>query len=408
LLALTTFGLSFGRNTLGPLQEALRLSLSLSDDEIALLQGTALALPMGLASIPFGYLADRGSRARLLMLSAAANLLGTLITAVAPNFFVLFCGRCLVGLAIAGMGPAALSFISDLFSPAQRGRATMGMLVGSVAGSSAVFALGGFLIARTGGPDGWRSVMLWLAGPLVLALCLSLLLREPPRGSTNGTERSGRAALSELWRHRSVITPLLVGFVVVNIGDVAALVWAAPTFSRAFAVAPADIGSLMAALLLAAGLLGPVAGGLLSDLCQRFGGPPRTMALLMACAIVSIPAGVFAMAPNVGASFILLFVFMTLGYAISTITITLSIIVIPNELRGVCTALFNMAGGVLGIAAAPLAVSLLSRIMGGPEMIGHALAVTGVATAVMGTIAFALGRLALVKTSPARMSEGHR
>lgn len=402
LLAITTGALSFGRSALGPLQETVRVALALSDDQIALLQGAALALPIGLASIPAGYWTDRYSRARLLLVCAAMNVLGTVLTAVAPGFITLFCARCLVGLAIAGMGPAALSLISDLFASTQRGRAMMVMLVGSIGGMSAAFGVGGYLLKiLERSPDSWRSAMLWLACPLAVALLLTAMLREPARAGRTGQQPLARGTLAELWRYRAVIAPLLVGFVVVSIGDVAALVWAAPTLSRTFGLSADHIGAVMAALLLVSGLLGPIAGGMLSDVSQRLAGPQRTMRLLAALAALSIPASFFAVMPTVMSSAALLLVFMTAGYAISTMTSTLAIIVIPNELRGVCIALFNMGGGIVGIAVAPLLVSLLSRAIGGPQMIGQALAIVGTTTALIGAVAFGLGRLSMPRRAAA-------
>lgn len=390
---MTTSIVNFGRSSIGPLQEAMRVGLALSDDQMALVQGAALALPLSLASIPCGYSADRYSRVRLLLWSVVASLVGALLTALASSFVALFLARCFVGLAIAGMGPAMVSLISDYVPPQQRGRATMIMLIGALAGMATAFSVGGQLLTSYAAEsESWRRAAFWLVVPHFVGLAVVLLMREPARMSRAEVNPSVRTTLVGLWRCRWTIAPLLVGFVVVSIGDVAAVVWAAPTFMRTFGLSADRIGALMGTLVFVSGLGGPVAGGMLSDLSLRSGGIPRVLSLLTALAVVSIPASLFPLMPNADLSAVLLLVFMAAGYSISTVTTTLSMIVIPNELRGVCTALFNVAGGVLGIAAAPVAVSLISRALGGPAMIGSALALVSGGTAALGALAFALGR----------------
>jgi MFS family permease len=372
LLALAVAAGTYGRAAVGPLQETLQMSLGLSDNQIALLQGAALALPSGMAAIPLGILVDRFLRVRLLLIFTAAAIAGSFLTALASGFAVLFAARCLIGLALAGTGPAALSLVADLYPPAQRGRAAMALTVIAVAGTSAAFAFGGALLAAyASDPDAWRRAMLWSTVPLVPVLFMMLALREPLRIGREIDKYSVRKAGGELWRYRAVIAPLIVGFVMVGVGDVAALVWAAPTLSRSFNLSPAYVGGIMAMVLMVSGVVGPITGGLVADLCQRSAGPRRTMTVLGALAFLSI---------------------MTVGNAISVMTTTLALVVVPNELRGLCIGLFTASGAILGVALAPLTVSLLSGAIGGPTMIGHALAVVGATTAALGTATFAFGR----------------
>jgi MFS family permease len=392
LLTIAALASNYARTALSPLQEAVRLSLTLSDNQMALLQGAAMALPLAAGAIPLGLIIDRYSRVRLLTIFGALNIVGCLLTASAANFFVLFLARCLNGIAIAAIGPAVLSLVADLYVPAKRGRAAMLTTIGGVGGIATAFALGGALVAMFGtGPNGWRWAMAVLTAPLAIVAVMMLALREPSRTGQAVKNPSLRQVCSELWRYRTTIAPLVAGWIMVGIGDVAALVWAAPTLSRSFGLPPDRIGTVMAAALLLSGVLGPVAGGVLADVSQRFGGPRRTIASLSGLALLGIPASLFAVAPGVASASILLFTFMTIGNAISVMTLTLSIVVVPNELRGLCIALFSAVGGVFGIALAPLTVSLLSNAIGGPAMIGTALAVVAATTAVLGAVAFAVG-----------------
>src|SRR5580698_3904175 len=72
----------FCRMTLSSLQEPLRVGMNLSDNQVALVQGAAMALPAVVGAVPIGLLVDRINRVRLLTLFALLNLVGTVSTAL--------------------------------------------------------------------------------------------------------------------------------------------------------------------------------------------------------------------------------------------------------------------------------------------------------------------------------------
>lgn len=393
LLSSAVWATTFAATALGPLQEAARVALGLSDTHMALLQGPARAIPLVLCGVPLGLLVDRYDRMRLLILCGMLTVAAHIWTALAMSFAALFAARWLVGLAGAATLTAAISLIADLYAPARRGRALMVMGIFQVAGASAAFGLGGPLLNLVGqGPQSWRSAMMWLTSPLLLDVLLLLLTREPARAGVRIAEPSLREALGELWRFRQVITPLLGGVVIVDVAFGAAYIWAAPVFSRGFDVSPAHIGEIMSAVLLGGGLLGPICSGVLADYGQRTGGPRQTISILTALALLSAPAGLFAVAPKVSAAIGALAILLTLLPAISLMVTTVLTVVIPNELRGLGTAVLNAASVSFAYAAAPVAVSVLSGAMGGPAMIGKSVALLCVTTSAAGAAAFAFGR----------------
>src|SRR5579862_8335112 len=67
LLAIAAWTATYSRLILGPLQEAMRQSMSISDNRMAILQGSAIAIPMAVGAIPVGLLADRISRKGILL-----------------------------------------------------------------------------------------------------------------------------------------------------------------------------------------------------------------------------------------------------------------------------------------------------------------------------------------------------
>ena len=403
LLTMAAAAGSYSRTTMGPLQEVIRESLALNDTQVALLQGVALAVPMALIAVPLGLLIDRYVRVRLICLLVIVSLLGTLLTAFAPGFAGLFLARCLVGLTAFSIPSVAVSLIADLFAPAQRGRATMVMALGQMGGVSGAFALGGLLSGgSTTDPMHWRWELVQMSAPFLLVICTLPALREPPRTELAVKNTSTRQALSELWSYRGVVIPLLSGVVIEQIAAGAALVWAPPTLSRNFKIPPDQVGAIMAAVVMVSGLTGSFLGGFLADQCQRRGGARRTMLALSGLALLGIPAALFGVMPEVPLASLLLGVQSSEGMLIAIMATALSTVVIPNELRGLCTTILSAASLLVGLAFAPISVSMISSSIGGPSKIGVALAIVGSVTSVFGAIAFALGARHL-----ARIGERH-
>ena len=162
------------------------------------------------------------------------------------------------------------------------------------------------------------------------------------------------------------------------------------SFSRRFHLPPDQIGALMGTILLVSGLLGPALGGPLADFCQRRGGPRRTMTVLAGIASLSMPMALFNLMPNPTSAGIMMTAFLTLGFSIATAGVTLSIIVIPGELRGLYLGMAFTVGSVFFVGLAPLAVSSLSGLLGGEAMIGKALTIVCAAASLLGATVFAL------------------
>jgi len=385
-------GAFYGRTALSPLQEAMRVAAGLTDNQVAILQGPALAFPLVVLAIPLGIAIDRMSRARLLQLCAILGIAGHLLTAIGHNLALWFFARALVGLAAAVTIVAAVSFVADLVPPEARGRGTMALAVGQVGGSSAAFAVGGALLGMTGtDPGAWRLSLVYMSLPWLLLLLALTALREPPRSGARVARPPLRVALQALWALRAAVLPLFGGVVVVDVALGAAPIWAAPDLSRSFGLSPGQIGSILAVVLFAGGVLGPILGGLLADRGHRKGGPRRTLLVMSGVAGISALADFFAIAPSPWSAAILLCVFNVSIVAISVAVTTLVTVLVPNELRCLCLSLLAAAQVLFGLGLAPLAVSALTSELGGPEMVGYALTAVCFGASTLCAMAFAIG-----------------
>lgn len=397
LLTAATLAATYSRAALRPLQETMSASLALSDTQVAWLQGPALAIPMTLGSIPIGLLVDRFPRVHLFVVFVALTVAATAMTAFATSMPALFAARCLAGLASAGTLIVVFSVLSDLYSATHRGRAIMVTTFGEIGGGPAAFALGGALLAAHSAAfvpamESWRQALIWMCAPLLAVLLLMLLVREPPRTDRVVQHPPAREAWARLWQYRAVITPMLLSRIMVWVADGAVLVWAAPNFTRNYALPPDRVGVIMASALLASGVLGPALGGPLADYCQRTGGPRRTMTIMCFAALACVPAGMFAILPGVASASVMMCLFLTLGFTIGTAELSLATIVVPGELRGLYIAITVTVGAIFSVGVAPVVVSYLSISFGGPAMIGVALAVVCMITSALGAVVFGFGR----------------
>lgn len=402
LLALAVAAGGFARMAISPVQEALRLGLGLSDNQVATLQGLAPALPIALFSAPLGVVVDRGRRTLLLMALMALAAAGTVLSAFAPNFAVMFAARMMVGLGVAGALPATISLAADLFAPHLLGRVNMTLAFGQTAGAALAFVAGGALLAwmgRSGAPEPWRAALLGLAAPLIAITGVCLMMREPPR---QGVEIRGRMdvgqSLRELVKYLPVVGPLVIGMVTVSMTDAAGGIWATPVLVRNFHLSPDSIGAMMGAVVMVGGVVGVVAGGLLADLGQKLDGHRGVMWVVTGAAALSIPFAAFPMAPNVPTLIVALASLLLCGSTVGVATATAFTLAVPNELRGVALGLVMSTGAIVSTAVAPSAVSLLSQAMGGPAHLAAALATVGVAASAGGAGAFAFALIGLSKT----------
>jgi MFS family permease len=362
---------------------------------MALIQGPALALPLVALAVPIGVAIDRWPRRPILVVALIVATLATLASAYATDFLMLFASRCCAGVAFLTITVAVYSLVGDTFEPSARGRASMVVALGQVGGSSAAFALGGYLLYRIGpGAESWHSAVLWMAVPFVPLILVALLRREPGRSGVV----EARPPLADTWRqavdHRSTIMILVAGMTMVSVADGAALVWTAPIFGRVFGMAPGQIGALLAATLLLSGVLGPVIGGMSADLSHRNGGGRTSFLVLALLAALSIPAAFYPVAPNAALAIMLFAVFLTIGIAISTMVIAVSIVLLPPHLRALSMSLQTGFGAIFGLGVAPVIVSGLSDVSG-KITLGPALTIVCAITGVIGVVFFLVGRQAV-------------
>ena len=162
--------------TVGASASELRHGLHITNTDIGLLVAVS-SLVGALASLPFGVLADRVTRTRVL--GATIVLWGgaMLWSATAGSFGDLLLARLFLGAVTASAGPMVASLVGDWFGSWERGRIYGVILAGEYLGAGAGFAVTGNIAALS-----WRAAFVILALPAFALAVVVWRLHEPERG----------------------------------------------------------------------------------------------------------------------------------------------------------------------------------------------------------------------------------
>jgi len=258
VLALINFVNFADRQAIPPLVPLLRDEFSLSSTQISYIQ-IVLQAVLALASIPFGFFADRFSRSRIIAYGVIFWSFATIATSHVHSFAMLLLARGLVGIGEAAYAPAAQSMISGAFSAASRARAQALFAVGMLAGGTAGQAIGGLI----GNSWGWRAAFYVIGIPGLLLSFAILRVEEPPRGP-----KSEAVPIRSLLRVPAFVT-LLVSGVMVTFASVAFITWGTDFVVRYKNFSLKEAGVSLGPTLLVAALLGVLTGGALADILQK-------------------------------------------------------------------------------------------------------------------------------------------
>ncbi len=177
VLALTNFVNFTARQAVVPLVPLLRDHFHATDAQLGSLQ-TLLLVVLAVASLPFGFFADRFSRKAIIAIGiffwSAASFAGGLVS----TFFLFLMARALVGLGEAAYAPAAQSMISGAFPVERRAFAQAIFASGMLLGGAAGLAFGGLVGPRYG----WQATLFAVAVLGILPGIALIGLEEPPRG----------------------------------------------------------------------------------------------------------------------------------------------------------------------------------------------------------------------------------
>jgi MFS family permease len=398
VLSLTLLAGAAMRSVFGPLQEAAMLELQLTDFQMSLVQGLGTGIPGAIIGLLIAWIIDHGRRVRLLIALLSVCALGTIGMSFARDFGGLLLGRMSTGVSADCSAGVVISLASDYCIRQQRGRAMLTMGLGLLTGMALGFWLGGALLdslpstrmAWLAALSPWRKVHLVMGLGGALGLVPLLLLQEPERREVQQSAGALRPLLRSLWGKRAFLIPFFVAQLGVTLADTAATIWAAPVLIRNYHLQPQQFAGWMGGLLFIGGLAGSIFGGCSADWGQKSARRGALLAGAVVAAALSVPAALFPIMSTVGGFAVMMGVMTLSGTASGLVASTTVAVLIPNEERGTCMALYGVIRSVLGLSIAPTLVTFSSWAMGGEQHLAPALATVGVLTGTLSLAAYLL------------------
>jgi MFS family permease len=262
----------------------IKKELEFSDTQLALLGTTSFVIFYTILGIPFGRIADKGSRTKIIAGGVAVWSLFSGLTAYADSFWTLFACRVMVGVGEATLGPAAISLLSDYFPPAKRATVTSIYSMGIAVGAGLAALLGGSLSGY-----GWRTAFMIVGFPGIVFAALVFFLREPARDTKVAATETNYSGTDwkKLLSNKSFVL-LCVGYALLGLATNNLSIWGATFYSRLHKFSLMEIGYWGGILTLVAGIPATLFGGVVADWFRRRrrGGRMLYGALL---AIFSVP-----------------------------------------------------------------------------------------------------------------------
>lgn len=238
----------------------IKKEMEFSDTQLALLGTTSFVIFYTLLGIPFGRMADKGSRTKIIAIGVIVWSLFSALTAYANGFWTLFFCRVMVGVGEATLGPAAISLLSDYFPPLRRATVTSIYSMGIAIGAGLAALLGGGL-----SQFGWRTAFLVVGLPGIVLGVLVFLLREPARRTAVATDSN---YTSSDWRRlltNKTFILLCLGYALLGLATNNLSIWGATFYSRLHKFDLPTIGFWGGVLTLAAGIPATLFGGAIAD-----------------------------------------------------------------------------------------------------------------------------------------------
>lgn len=350
---------------------AIKTDMQFSDLQLSLLGTSAFAIFYTFLGIPFGRMADKGSRTKLIAFGLLVWSLFSGLTGFATGFWSIFACRVMVGVGEATLGPAAISLLSDYFPPNKRATVTSIYSMGIAIGAGLAAIVGGILFGL-----GWRNAFYIVGFPGIIFALLVFFLKEPDRTAPAKVEENiSNSDISELLSNKSFLL-LCLGYAFLGLATNNFSIWGATYINRLYQVPIPTIAYWAGILTLAAGIPATLFGGVIADFFRQKqrGGRMFYGAILSAISFVLWFVVLFTdnFSLIIGASFVLLFAALGwLGAAAADATE-----IAGASRRGVAVAIYFFSVNIFAYILGSNLIGYLSDFFGSkdnPVMMRYAL-----------------------------------
>lgn len=331
--------------------------------------GVIAAIPFlcqAILAIPTGVLSDRFGSKKLILVSLAVAVFGSLMASQTLNPIMLTVAVSLVYINTVIYHPASYSFTTRLFKSRDRSKAlgvhgaggTFGMAIGPIS-VSVLMALFAF---------GWRQVYLFWVVPLFIGVMMILRLKSEP---TDDAKDDAKTEAKPMIQRKSLFTLSLVMFLVfVAVRNTA--VQMIETFFTVYLEDQRGLNEILASLIYGgSSLVGIVAAPLGGVVAAKVG---EKKWVLISLSIAYVSLGLAVVVPNIA---IFTTLYLTYGFfntlsmaANSAIMAHLS----PSRQRGLGYALYFLPSEIMGVLS-PIIAAFVAAAFGLTSIFTVALAI---------------------------------
>ena len=412
-LLVIAYALAFvDRQILTLLVEPVRRDLDITDTQFSLLAGLAFTLFYTLMGIPFAWLADRGSRRNLIVVSVTFWSVMTALCGLAHNFLTLFIARIGVGVGEAGLSPAAYSMIADSFPAQKRARPLGVYAAGAILGVGLALIIGGAVVAwaNTAPPvvlpglgelKTWQLAFLLVSVPGPLLALVLLFVREPRRHESRSRAPGvDTGSLKHFLAERGwVFTLLAFGYSLIGVAIAAYLSWTPAFMIRSHGWSIARIGTVYGLVLLVFSTAGIIVGGWLVDRLAARGARDAVLKVSIGGCALALPFALAAPFTASGEAAMATIAVMSLLFGLAQgLPVAALQAIAPNRVRARVIALYLLVGNIVAFTVGPTGVALISdHWLGDPARIGHAIAILSAFVTPAGLLALLLARRRFVE-----------
>jgi MFS family permease len=349
--------------------------MSLTDTQMSVLQGGSFAVVYALAGLPLGLLADRMNRRNVILASVFVWCSATVACGFATSFPQLVIARVFVGVGEAALFPAATSMVGDSVTLQRRGLALGVFIMGQMLGGGAAVGAGGILldfaqhhafntVDLLKGMAPWRFVLLTI-GLLGLPILLGMVfVREPVRHERATDRMAGlKSVLVQLASRRRALLPLFLALACAAISDFSIGAWTPTLLTRKFGWGGAQIGLWFGGCLIVSGIIAAPIAGILSDWVRAHAGSRGVIRWALAAAVAALLCTAFALASNAQLLLGVLFAQSIASSICSLICFMAIQVSLPNELRGLGSALVSLGNILFGLGCGPTLVALSTEYL---------------------------------------------
>ena len=255
----------FDRYVLSAVLPSLQADMGLDDTKAGHL-ATIFMLGYFLTSPFFGWLGDRASRKWLIAGGILIWSSATVMTGFAASIGLLMFWRAMVGVGEASYATVSPAWLSDVYPEEKRNNALTIFYTAIPIGAALGSVIGGLIAAEYG----WRHAFIWAGAPgLLLALTL-LPFKEPARtgNGDGGHKLPGWRDILALFKRRDYSLSVW-GYTAYTFALGAMAHWGPSFLHRAHGMEVKKAAEFFGYVLVGAGLLGTMLGGLAATFWQK-------------------------------------------------------------------------------------------------------------------------------------------